>query len=110
MAKVIVARFVAKVRVATSYRVPTSNGTSYRTKSSYECKIHSYDGRNGHKLSYEFGTMPSYCVVRSYDNLWRFRHTLTLILRSYDSLCRACGDPKDPSYKTSKSEKYNKKV
>src|SRR5690242_20264591 len=71
------------IRVATSYRVPTSNGTSYRTKLSYEYKIHSYDGRNGHN---EFRTMPSYCVVRSYDSLWRFRRTLTLILRSYDSL------------------------
>ena len=72
-------------RVATSYRTTTSNGTSYRTKSSYKCKIHSYDGRNGHKLSYEFRTMPSYCV-RSYDSLWRFRRTFTLILRSYDRL------------------------
>uniref|UniRef100_A0A914EL84 SSD domain-containing protein n=1 Tax=Acrobeloides nanus TaxID=290746 RepID=A0A914EL84_9BILA len=52
------------IRVATSYRVTTSNGTSYRTKSSYECKIHSYDGRNGHKLSYEFRTMPR---TASYD-------------------------------------------
>src|SRR3569833_758556 len=69
-------------------RVATSNGTSYRTKSSYECKIHSYEGRNGHKLSYEFRTMPSYCVVRSYDSLWRFRRTLTLILRSYDDFVR----------------------
>ena len=57
-----------------------------RHKLSYECKIHSYDGRNGHKLSYEFRRT----IIRQ---LMAISNTFTLILRSYDSLCRACGDP-----------------
>jgi hypothetical protein len=71
-----VSRHDKTIRVGTSYRTTTSNGTSYRTKSSYECKIHSYDGRNGHKLSYEYDG--SYDEI-SYDGR-----------NSYDetSLCR----------------------
>src|SRR3569833_1417027 len=92
------------IRVATSYRVPTSNGTSYRTK------IHLYDGRNGHKLSFEFRTMPSYCIVRQlvaissypYVNFTIVRCLSTIacgaVVLSYDSLCRACCDPAQSTY------------
>uniref|UniRef100_A0A914DBR2 Glucosylceramidase n=1 Tax=Acrobeloides nanus TaxID=290746 RepID=A0A914DBR2_9BILA len=70
-------------RVATSYRTTTSNGTSYRTKSSYECKIHSYDRRNGHKLSYEFRRTASYDRTTACGNF-----VVLLVERSYDDFVR----------------------
>src|SRR5690242_12053089 len=60
---------VRKYRTSVKYTCTTDEmATSYRTSTT------------------KFRTMPSYCVVRSYDSLWRFHRTFTLILRSYDSL------------------------
>ena len=70
-------------------RVPTSYRTNHKQrhkltqaivrKSSYECKIQSYDGRNGHKLSYEYdGSYDeiSYDGRNSYDEPSYFYRTL----------------------------------
>ena len=71
-----------------SFRVATSTAqaivrkydgpTSYRTKSSYDCKINVKVRRNRHKLSYD--------AVRrnSYDSLSPFRPSYECILHSYD--------------------------
>src|SRR3569623_78509 len=58
------------------------HGHKQRHKLSYECKIHSYDGRNGHKLLYEYDEI-------SYDAIV-LRRTIVrqLVGPSYNRMCK----------------------
>ena len=81
-----------------------------RHKLSYECKIHSYDGRNGYKLSYKFlrtivrrSTMALY-EIRTIACGHFVRRTSVFYTRTI-ACAVACGDPNDFFSKNSCNKK-----